>query len=68
MNDNYRRIKIAEKIEKLITDNPSYTVAFLLGSILRKKYTADGKSDPWNMTDEEISTALESILEEDLNE
>ena len=56
----FRRASIASKLSKLITDNPEYSVANLLHTLLREKnMRVQGEKDSYFMNDEDFLVALE---------
>jgi hypothetical protein len=59
---NYRKTIIAENLSKLITENTEYTVANLLVSVLRNKNNSNSAPEPYNMSDEDISSTLEKMV------
>lgn len=56
-----RREHIATMMTKIIRVGSHYTVAELLFSLLRRK---NFSTDPYKATDEQVSSALEDMLEE----
>ncbi len=63
MND-YRKTVIVDNLAQLIIDNTDFTVANLLVSALRNKNNSGTSPEPYNMSDEDLNSALEKMITE----
>lgn len=60
----FRKASIAGKLNKLIVDNPEYTVANLVHTIMRTKNIRTGDTDSYFMSDEDFLVALEDTAKQ----
>lgn len=60
----FRKASIASKLSKLIVDNPEYTVANLVETILRTKNIRSGEKESYFMSDEDFLVALEDTFKQ----
>lgn len=66
MNDEgiYRKASIGNKLTKLFTDNPDFSAANLLHTVLRSKNIRNGGKNSYDMSDDDLLIAIESTLKE----
>jgi thioredoxin-related protein len=65
--ENFRKKVISDKLRELIMDNKDFSVANLLMTVMRPVNMTNGDKDPYFMSDEDFSAALEKTID-DLNE
>lgn len=62
--DSYRKASISNKLSKLITENPDFSVAQLIRSVMRTKNIRSDEKDNYFMSDEDFLIAVESTAKE----
>lgn len=61
---DFRKAKIIQELKGLILDNPDFTVAQLLTSVLRSKNNRGEDKDQFFMSDEDVLVAVENTKKE----
>lgn len=62
--ETYRKVSIGNKLTKLFTDNPDYSVANLIHTVMRSKNIRTEEKDSYFMPDEDFLIAVESTIKE----
>ena len=62
--ENFRKKVITDKLRDLIMENKDFSVANLMMTVLRTKNMKNGATEPYFMSDEDFSAALEKTIDE----
>jgi hypothetical protein len=62
--ENFRKKVISDKLRELIMENKDFSVANLMMTVMRPINISGGTKDPYFMSDEDFSAALEKTIDE----